>query len=331
MVRTVRRIPDGPHPGNPSMKRYLRLALNKLVQLVIVLLAVTLAVFILTQVVPGDVARLRLGPRASDEDVAALRAKLGLDEPLIVQYLRYLWGLLHGDLGVSVDGRPVTEIIAQGIVATLVLVVSVLVISVFAAVLIAWLTAAKRDSFIDHGFRLVLLIGLFLPAFWVGFLLLRFVAIPTGWFPVAGLGDSPSELIVSLVLPAITGAILLTPILARSLRSSLIDVFGSEYVAVARSLGVSGFTLFRKHILRNASGPVITLLALNIGYLLFGVVILEATFNIIGLGSVLVGASIMQDVYVVQGITLAFAVVVVLSSFAGEVVADVIDPRRVNA
>jgi len=309
---------------------YARLTALKLGQLLVVLLAVTLAVFILTQVAPGDAARLRLGPRASDEAVAALRQEMGLDQPVIVQYLDYLWRVVRGDLGTSTDGRPVTEIIAQGMTPTLYLVVSVLVLSVAAAITIAWLAAANRDGGFDHGLRLVLLLSLFLPSFWVGFLLLRFVAIPTGWFPVAGLGDTPWELFVSLVLPAVTGAIALTPVLARSLRSSLVDVLGSEYVSVARSLGISGPTLFGKHVLRNAAGPVVTLLALNVGYLLFGVVVLEATFNISGLGSSLVKASASQDVFVVQGITLVFAIGVVLANFAGELTANLLDPRRVR-
>lgn len=307
--------------------RYVRLVASRVGQLLVVLLSVTLAVFILTQVAPGDAARLRLGPRASQEAVDALREQLGLDRSLPVQYFDYLGRLLRGDLGTSVNGRQVTDIISQGIASTLWLLVGTLVLSVVTAVVIAWFTALKRDSGFDHGFRLVLLLSLFLPSFWVGFLLLRFIAIPTGWFPVAGLGDSPGELLVSLVLPSVTGAIALTPILARSLRSSLVEVLDSEYIAVARSLGIRGRALFMRHTIRNAAGPAVTLLALNVGYLLFGVVILESTFNIPGLGSSLITASTTQDVYVVQGITLLFAIGVVVANLAGEILASVIDPR----
>ncbi|MHC9044372.1 ABC transporter permease [Microbacterium saperdae] len=307
--------------------RYLRLAGARIGQLLLVLLAVTLAVFILTQVAPGDAARLRLGPRASEEAVAALRHELGLDRPAIVQYFDYLGRVLRGDLGKSVDGRPVTEIIGQGISSTLLLVVSVLVVSLIAAVVIAVTAALKRDTGFDHVLRLALLLSLFLPTFWVGFLLLRFVAIPTGWFPVAGLGTTPQTLLLSLVLPAVAGATALTPVLARSLRSSLVDVFDSEYISVARSLGIRGPAFYGRHVLRNAAGPVVTLLALNVGYLFFGVVILEATFNIPGLGSSLVRASATQDVFVVQGITLVFAIGVVIANFAGEVLSGLLDPR----
>lgn len=307
--------------------RYVRLTASRVGQLVLVLLAVTLAVFVLTQVAPGDAARLRLGPRASAAAVASLRHQLGLDRPLVLQYVDYVARVLRGDLGTSVDGQPVTDIIRQGIVPTLLLLVSVLVLAVLLAVGLAWVAAVRRDTGFDHGLRLVLLLGLFLPSFWVGFLLLRFVAIPTGVFPVAGLGTGPTSLLLSLVLPAVTGAIALTPVLARSLRSSLVDVLDSEYVSVARSLGIRGRSFFTQHVLRNAAGPVVTLLALNVGYLFFGVVILEATFNIPGLGSSLVKASSTQDVYVVQGITLVFAVGVVVANFAGELASGVLDPR----
>jgi len=296
-------------------------------QLILVLLAVTLAVFVLTQVAPGDAARLRLGPRASQEAVDALGHELGLDRSLPVQYFDYLGRVLHGDFGQSVDGRQVGDIIGQGIGATMLLMISVLIVSIAAAAVFAWIAASRRDTTFDHGLRLTLLLSLFLPTFWVGFLLLRFVAMPTGWFPVSGLGTTPETLPISLVLPAITGAIALTPVLARSLRSSLVDVFDSEYVSVARSLGIKGWPFYLHHVMRNAAGPVVTLLALNIGYLFFGVVILEATFNITGLGSALVKASATQDVYVVQGITLVFAVGVVVANLAGDALSSALNPR----
>ncbi|MEU0939892.1 MULTISPECIES: ABC transporter permease [unclassified Embleya] len=309
----------------------LRFLLARLLQLMLVLLAVTLVVFVLTQVAPGDAARLRLGPRASDEAVSELRHQLGLDRSLPHQYLAYLNRVLHGDLGTSIDGRSVTDVIGQGIGDTLWLLLGTLVLAVSAALVLAWTAAWFRDRFIDHAIRLGILLALFLPAFWVGFLLIRLVAMPTGWFPVSGLGSDPTELVESLVLPSVTGAVILTPVLVRSLRSSLIDVLDSEYIAVARSLGVGGSALIVRHVLRNALGPVLTLLALNVGYLFFGVVILEATFDIPGLGSALVDASAKRDVYVVQGITLVFATGVVVANVLGETIVSLLDPRTVSA
>ncbi|MGW2363953.1 ABC transporter permease [Streptomyces phaeofaciens] len=284
----------------------------------------------MTQIAPGDAARLRLGPRASPEAVNELRHQLGLDRSLPQQYLAYINRLLHGDFGTSIDGQQVSSIIGQRISATLWLLLGTLALAVPAALVLAWTAAWFRDRSLDHAIRLGVLLALFLPAFWVGFLLIRLVAIPTGWFPVADLGTSPADLLRSLVLPSVTGAIILTPILVRSLRSSLIDVLDSEYIAVARSLGVGGSTLIVRHVLRNALGPVLTLLALNVGYLFFGVVILEATFNISGLGSALVQASALRDVYTVQGITLLFATGVVLANILGETAVSLLDPRTAS-
>ncbi len=309
----------------------MRVLLGRLLQLLLVLLAVTLVVFVLTQIAPGDAARLRLGPRASPEAVSELRHQLGLDRSLPQQYLAYVNRVLHGDFGTSIDGQRVSSIIGQRISDTLWLLLGTLMLAVPAALVLAWTAAWFRDRSVDHVIRLGVLLALFLPAFWVGFLLIRLVAIPTAWFPVADLGSSPGDLIRSLVLPSVTGAIILTPILVRSLRSSLIDVLDSEYIAVARSLGVGGSTLIVRHVLRNALGPVLTLLALNVGYLFFGVVILEATFNISGLGSALVEASAKRDVYTVQGITLLFATGVVLANTLGETLVSLLDPRTVSA
>lgn len=311
--------------------RILRLFLSRVGQLLLVLLAVTLVVFILTQVAPGDPARLRLGPRASQQAVDALRHQLGLDQSLPMQYVNYVLRVFRGDLGVSVDGQQVTTMVAQRLADTAWLVTGTVVASVLSAVALAWLAAMFRDRLLDHSLRLAMLLVLFLPSFWVGFLLIRLVAIPTGWFPVAGLGESPQELLPALVLPSITGAVALAPVLVRSLRSSLVDVLDSEYVAVARSLGISGPALAARHVMRNAVGPVITLLALNVGYLMFGVVVLEATFDVPGLGSALVLASAKQDVYVVQGITLIFAIGVVVSTFLGETAVALLDPKAARS
>jgi len=309
----------------------MRIVLGRLLQLVLVLLAVTLVVFVLTQIAPGDAARLRLGPRASAQAVSELRHQLGLDRSLPEQYLAYVGRVLHGDFGTAIDGQGVSSIIGQRIGDTLWLLLGTVVLAVSAALVLAWTAAWFRDRPIDHVIRLGVLLALFLPAFWVGFLLIRLVAIPTGWFPVAGLGSGPADLLRSLALPSVTGAIILTPILVRSLRSSLIDVLDSEYIAVARSLGVGGHTLIVRHVLRNALSPVLTLLALNVGYLFFGAVILEATFDIPGLGSALVQASAQRDVYTVQGITLLFATGVVLANTLGETAVSLLDPRTVSA
>jgi peptide/nickel transport system permease protein len=172
---------------------------------------------------------------------------------------------------------------------------------------------------------------LFLPTFWVGFLLIRFVAIPTGWFPVSGFGSSFGAHLRSVALPGLALALALAPVLARSLRSSLVEVLDADYVAAARAMGVRGLRLMRLYVLRNALAPSVSLLAVQLGFLLFGVVVLEYTFNIYGLGSALVTAAGERDLPVLQGITLLFAVAVVLVNLLAEVISSTLDPRLRSA
>lgn len=299
-----------------------------LAQFAFSILTLVLIVFVLTQVAPGDAARLRLGPRASQEEVDVLRKQLGLDQNILVQFGSYVGRLARADLGTSINGEPVSEVIRQRIDKTLWLLAGTSVLSLALSFPLAWLSAYYRDRTVDHAIRFGILVALFMPVFWIGFLLIRFLALPTGWFPVAGLGSSPMELLRSLVLPCLTGAIAMAPILVRSLRSSLIEVISADYVTVARSLGIRGKALLFRHILRNALGPTIALFSLNVGYLFFGIVILETTFAIHGLGSQLVTASIKKDVNVVQAITIIFAAGVVLANSCGDLVVHWLDPRQ---
>lgn len=299
-----------------------------LAQFTFSILVLVLIVFVLTQVAPGDAARLRLGPRASQEEVDVLRKQLGLDQNILVQFGSYVGRLARADLGTSINGEPVSDVIRQRIDKTLWLLAGTSVLSLALSFPLAWLSAYYRDRTIDHVIRFAVLVALFMPVFWIGFLLIRFLALPTGWFPVAGLGSSPMELLRSLVLPCLTGAIAMAPILVRSLRSSLIEVISADHVTVARSLGIRGSALLFRHILRNALGPTIALFSLNVGYLFFGIVILETTFAIHGLGSQLVTASIKKDVNVVQAITIIFAAGVVLANSCGDLVVRWLDPRQ---
>jgi peptide/nickel transport system permease protein len=168
---------------------------------------------------------------------------------------------------------------------------------------------------------------LYLPTFWVGFVLIRLVALPTGWFPVSGFGDTFFEHVRAVTLPGLTLALALTAVLARSIRSSVIDVLEADYVAVARTLGVSRARLIRRHVLRNSLIPTVNILATQVGFLLFGVVLIEFTFDIQGLGTALVDAASRKDIGVVQGITLVFALAVVMINLAADVAVAALDPR----
>ncbi|WP_030661842.1 ABC transporter permease [Streptomyces cellulosae] len=307
------------------MIRYLA---GRIAQAVAAVFAVILVTFALFKFTPGDPTMNILGPRATPEQRAALAESLGLDQSVPVQFLNYSRRLVTGDFGDSnKSGASVSALLRDRAGPTIALVLAGAVLSVLIALVLAIITSTRRDSHIDHGIRLMTLVGLFLPTFWIGYVLIRVIAIPTGWFPVSGLGTGLSAYLNSLVLPAVTLSIGLTPIFLRSLRSSMVATLESEHVAAARALGLSSGRIMRRHVLRNSVAPTVSLLATALGFLLFGVVVLETTFDIPGLGSALVTAAGQRDIPVLQGITVVFAVAVVGINLLGDLCAALIDPR----
>ena len=301
---------------------------RRLLQAAPLLLAVTLLVFLITKVTPGNPARTILGPKATDEQVAALAHQLGYDRSVLGQYWSFLERLLHGDLGTSArTGDPVTSVIGSHLVPTLWLVVATMLLTTAAAVPLAWAAATHRDGWLDHLLRTSSIVVLYLPTFWVGLVLIRFVALPTGWFPVSGFGATYAEHLRAVVLPAVTLSLALSPVVARSMRTAMVDVLESDYVTAARAAGVTGGRLFRWYVLRNSLSPAVSLLAVQVGFLLFGVVVLEVTFDIHGLGSELVTAAVGKDLLVTQGVTLVFAVAVVAVNLVADLLQVAIDPR----
>lgn len=310
------------------MSRWLRFVGWRLLQTVPLLLAVTLLVFLITKITPGDPARIILGPRASDEAVAELSHQLGYDQSVLVQYVTFLGNLVRGELGASArTSQPVAEVIGSHLAPTLWLVGASVLLTAVVAVPLAWLAATHRDGWLDHTLRSTSIVVLYLPTFWVGLVLIRFVALPTGWFPVAGFGEDLPGRLRSVVLPAVALSLALAPVIARSLRSSMVAVLDSEYVAAARAGGISGGRLFRWYVLRNSVSPALSLLAVQAGFLLFGVVVLEATFDIHGLGSTLVAAAVGKDLLVIQAITLVFALAVVGANLVADLLQGALDPR----
>lgn len=301
---------------------------RRLLQAVPLLLAVTFLVFLITKVTPGDPARIILGPKATDEQVAELSHRLGYDQGVLGQYWSFLGRLVHGDLGTSArTGDSVVSVIGEHLAPTVWLVAATMLLTAAVALPLAWLAATHRDGWLDHTLRTSSIVVLYLPTFWVGLMLVRFVALPTGWFPVAGFGDTPADHLRSVVLPAVTLALALAPVVARSLRTSMVDVLESDYVTAARAAGVSGGRLFRWYVLRNSLSPAVSLLAVQVGFLLFGVVVLEVTFDIHGLGSTLVTSAVGKDLLVTQGVTLVFAVAVMAVNLLADLAQVTIDPR----
>lgn len=301
---------------------------KRLLQTIPILIGIVFVVFLLLQITPGDPARNVAGLRASQADLAQVRADLGTDRPLLEQYLKYLGNVAQGDLGYSYKSQEsVASMIGSRLPVTLWLLVATLVLAVLITVPLAIVGAIHRDRPIDHGIRGAGLVGLSAPPFFVGVLLLLLVALPTGWFPAGGFGDTTADHLRSIVLPALTLAIGLVVIPIRSLRASIISVLDTDYVATARSLGIPERRIVRRFVLRNAAIPTITILALEMAFLLFGAVVVETTFALPGVGEGMVLAARGRDLPAIQGYTLLFAVAVVLIYLAADIATAVLDPR----
>jgi peptide/nickel transport system permease protein len=298
-----------------------------------VILGVMFVVVLLLSITPGDPARLIVGLRASEESVAQVRSDLGLDQSVFVQFAKYVGGVVQGDLGYSFKNRQeVSILVGERIEPTVWLLTMSILLSLLISVPVAIFAALRRDKAPDHVIRAFGLVGIGMPAFWFGLMLLLFVALPTGWFPIGGFGDTFWEKLRSVFLPALTLAIGTAPVLVRSLRASLIGVLDSDYILTARSLGMSQGRLIRKFAIRNASGAVVTILALEIGFLLFGAVVVEGVFAIPGLGQGLVEAALSRDLAAIQGFTLVFALAVIGTFLIADAVLVLLDPRiRIDA
>ncbi|MEA2498860.1 MAG: peptide/nickel transport system permease protein [Actinomycetota bacterium] len=309
------------------MRRF-RFVLGRLLQTVPVLFVVLLLVFALLHLAPGDPARTLAGLKATEESVEAIREEMGLNEPLIVQYGTYVGNVFRGDLGEStVSSKPVTTIVRQRLPVTLWLLAGGAIVGTTFALLLAGLAARRPDTWIDHIVRGISTVGLGMPVFWVGLMLILLVALPTGWFPVGGFPDGLAEQVRAMVLPSLTLGFALAPVQIRALRSSLAQVYDSDYTMAARSIGVSETRLLWRHLLRNAALPAVTVLAVQMGSLLFGAVVVEATFALPGLGQGLVQSVSRRDFPMVQGVTLISAVLVLTAHLLADAAYAALDPR----
>lgn len=301
---------------------------KRLLQTIPMLFGIVLVVFLVLQVTPGDPARQIVGLRASEAELEEVREELGLNDPVIVQYARYVGNVLQGDLGFSYKSRkPVAEIVGERIGVTVWLMTAGILMTILISVPLGVIGALRKDRPVDHAIRGFGLLGLSMPPFWTGVILLLLVAIPTGWFPAGGFGETFPEKFRSIFLPALTLAIASSPFIIRGLRASMISVMESDYISTARSIGVAGARLVRRFVLRNSAGPAITLLAIEMGYLLFGAVVIETTFALPGLGQGLVLAARGRDLPSVQGYTLLFALAVVAVYLISDIITAILDPR----
>ncbi len=302
------------------MHRYL---LRRLGVLAPVVLGVVTIVFLIVHLIPGDPVEAMLGETAQPADVQALRQQLGLDRPLAEQYVRYLGRLARGDLGVSLrQGEPVLRAIGRRLPATLLLTLVSLVVAVLIAVPLGILAAARRDTLYDHGSMLLALLGISMPNFWIGPMLIIIFAVTFRLLPVSGSG-SPAH----VVLPAITLGTALAALLTRMTRASVLEVIGTDYLRTARAKGLRERLVLFKHALANALIPLVTVVGLQFGALLSGAIITETIFAWPGIGRLVIQAINTRDYPMVQGCVLVIALGYVLVNTLVDLLYAWIDPR----
>jgi peptide/nickel transport system permease protein len=305
-----------------------RWLVRRLAQAAVVALGVVLIVFLLIHLVPGDPARAVLGIAASPEAIAKLHREWGLDDSLPRQLLLYLGRLGGGDLGDSLlYGQPVTQVIRERIGPTAWLMGLATVMSVIIAVPLGVVAAIRRDKIADHLARIVPMIGFAMPPAWVGIMLILVFSLGLEWFPVGGYGEGLLGHARSMFLPSLTAALIMAPILVRSIRASMIDALDSDYVDTARSKGISEGRVLVRHALRNALTSSVTVVGLNVGILLGTTVVIERVFATPGIGSLLVDGALSRDFPVVQGVTLLLALAVILVYLLTDLALLLLDPR----
>ena len=300
----------------------------RLAQIVPTFLLIMVVVFVLVRLLPGDPTSALLGIRATDEAVQRINAELGLDRPLPVQFGLFLENFLTGDLGESIILKvPVMDLILERLPVTLFLTAFSALLAVLLAVPLALVSAIRRDSVLDNAIRAGFQVGLSMPVFYIGIVLLTFLAAKLHWFPVGGFGRTFGQHVYHLFLPALTLALSLSAVLLRNLRSSIIDVLDAEYVDFARAKGLRNRLILGRHVLRNALISTVALFGLNIGTLIGGAVITESVFAIPGIGRLMIDSIYGRDYPVIQGLTLVLALLVSLVFLVTDLVQAWLDPR----
>lgn len=298
--------------------------IRRLFQTIPVMIGVTLAVFLMMHLIPGDPAQIMAGERADEEQVEQMRENLGLNDPLYIQYFRYIGDAVTGDLGTSIrTNRPVTEeIFGTRIWITVELAFWGTVLAVFLGLIAGIISATKKYSFADVSIMIVALFGMSMPNFWLGIMLIYFFSVELGWFPIVG-WDSWKHMVLPVITIGTGGA----AIIARMTRSSMLEVLDNDYIRTAYAKGVHDKLVIYKHALRNALIPVVTVVGLQFGTLLGGAVITETVFAVNGLGRLIVDSIRMRDFPMVQGTILVCAVLFVFVNFLVDITYRLINKR----
>lgn len=296
-----------------------------------VMLLVATSVFLLLKLTPGDPAGVLLGPEATEERRLELREELGLNDPVLVQYTRWLWDAAQGDLGTSLFlNEPVTTALIARAEPTIVLTIGSVLVSVVVGIPLGVLSAIRRGTWFDVGSMGVAIIGISMPTFWLGLNLILIFAVRWELLPIAGyqpISDGIGGAIRYMILPSVTLGLAQAAFLARMTRSMMLDVLHQDYIRTARAKGVREFSVTMLHAFRNAMMPIATIVGLTIAGLLGGAVITEQIFNIPGVGRLLIQAVVRRDVPLVQGTVLVIAMIYVLVNLAVDIFAGAADPR----
>lgn len=298
--------------------------IRRLLQTIPVMIGVTLAVFLMMHLIPGDPAQIMAGERADEAQVEQMRENLGLNDPLYEQYFRYVGKALQGDLGNSIrTNRPVTDEIFQSrIWITMELAIWGTILAVIFGLIAGIISATRKYSFADVSLMIVALFGMSMPNFWLGIMLIYFFSVELGWFPIVG-WDSWKHMVLPVITIASGGA----AIIARMTRSSMLEVLDNDYIRTAHAKGVSERLVVYKHALRNALIPVVTVVGLQFGTLLGGAVIAETVFAVNGIGRMVVDSIRMRDFPMVQGAILICAILFVIVNFLVDIAYRFINKR----
>jgi peptide/nickel transport system permease protein len=299
--------------------------------LLITLLLVSFIVFVVVRVIPGDPAQIILGTEATPAVLERLREMLGLNKPLVVQYLDWLGGVLTGDFGVSINYNvPISSLIPSRLLVTGPLAVLAILFTIILGIPLGIYAANHRNSIRDYGIIVISQLGISIPAFWAGILLILLFAVQLRWFPAGGFtgwSEDPLAALKSLLLPALALSGVRVALITRMMRSSLLEVLGEDYVQTARSKGLAEKIVIYKHAIRNSLISIVTVLGMQLGLLLAGAVIIESVYYLPGMGRLLILAIEQRDLPVVQGLVLFMASMVVLANFLVDISYGILDPR----
>ena len=302
--------------------------LKRIAQILPVLFMITILSFALMRIIPGNPARLILGEKATNEAVAALEEKLGLNEPLTTQYFIFLKNLVTLDFGTSlVFQRPVIELIQLRLPITLSLTFASTLIALLVSFPLGYFAGKHKDKVGDQVVRTASLVAIAMPSFWVGLLLMLVFGVYLKWLPVGGWGETFIDHVKALILPAITQSLMTMALLMRNIRNSVVDITTQDYVDFAKSKGISNAAVRNRHILRNSLISTVTLLAMRMAYMLGGSVIIESVFSLPGLGKLMVDSIFNRDYTVVQMLMFFFAFMVMVINLLTDILYSFLDPR----